>query len=919
MSVNVSNVYKNELCTGCGMCASVCPAGCISVRKDEDKGIMHAFVDESNCNHCGICVKVCPGEKVDFNRDMPDKRLGLLSHPYVGKYYNIYFGCTNDNEIRFNGASGGMVTAFLLHILEKKLVDGVVVSRMSKNEPLVAETFIARSKEEIISAQKSIYCPVPLGLIMKTLQNSPGRYAVVGLPCHIHAIRKMQKLKKELVGKIVFTIGLFCSRTPSYNATRFLLENKGINSDAVSSISYRGNGHPGLMTINLKDGKSINVPHLDYDYWGYMFFNFFIPTRCFLCADKVAALADISVGDNWSALMKYRGGTSTIIVRDSDCLDILRNMERDKLVVLQETGIDVLIHSQDLTNKCNIASRAKLWKLLGGALPDYGTLEYACNCRINKLIVIIPKFIKYFLSRRKYNFKLLKRRARIFWMVEQLGYKISGIMKKILKTPLYVYKYLISPLLFISKKKLEKNSKYKIVMIGGYGCRDIGDEAMPHADIINLRSMFGDRLDVVMLSPDPEYTREFHKERSIKDINELTPFPLNGVISIVKIIMSLYFLWGAFLYKHGISIRLWPNARNVLDEMASCDLLFNVGGGNLNSVIPQELYKKGLTYIAADILNKPIILSGQTAGPYTKLVDRLFSRYCLNKVHMITFRDKKTSHERLLKIGVSGPVMVDAADDAMTIPLIDVYETKQILIRELGANWVKNDKRLKVAMNLKGSLKIFKQAGEKTEVKNEIELMAIIADSIIDKYDAQIVFIPTDYCDGVDDRELHTDVVQKMHNKHAVKTIEGEYNDTTLKSLIGMFDAAIGARYHFCVFAASMLVPYCGIASGVYQRTKLQGLSDLCGLPQCYINEDMETASFDDVWGKIQEFIKDRQIIKQKLKNIVPVLKEKSLIGVKEVEKILKNNKGVIVHHKGNNSYKARSKNVFVSNYTDEK
>ena len=81
----------------------------------------------------------------------------------------------------------------------------------------------------------------------------------------------------------------------------------------------------------------------------------------------------------------------------------------------------------------------------------------------------------------------------------------------------------------------------------------------------------------------------------------------------------------------------------------------------------------------------------------------------------------------------------------------------------------------------------------------------------------------------------------------------------------------------------------------------------------------METASFDDVWGKIQEFIKDRQIIKQKLKNIVPVLKEKSLIGVKEVEKILKNNKGVIAHHKGNNSYKARSKNVFVSNYTDEK
>ncbi len=40
-------------CTGCGVCASICPAGAISVAPT-------AKVDAARCTGCGLCVNHCP-------------------------------------------------------------------------------------------------------------------------------------------------------------------------------------------------------------------------------------------------------------------------------------------------------------------------------------------------------------------------------------------------------------------------------------------------------------------------------------------------------------------------------------------------------------------------------------------------------------------------------------------------------------------------------------------------------------------------------------------------------------------------------------------------------------------------------------------------------------------------------------------
>ncbi len=49
-------IFHEELCTGCGLCADVCPEGVI-VKKERTVGI---------CNYCRVCVTWCPTEALTF-------------------------------------------------------------------------------------------------------------------------------------------------------------------------------------------------------------------------------------------------------------------------------------------------------------------------------------------------------------------------------------------------------------------------------------------------------------------------------------------------------------------------------------------------------------------------------------------------------------------------------------------------------------------------------------------------------------------------------------------------------------------------------------------------------------------------------------------------------------------------------------
>ena len=173
--------------------------------------------------------------------------------------------------------------------------------------PLESEAFIARSREEIVAASKSKYCPVAANYALKDIIHEKGNFAVVGLPCHIHGVRKAEQIYPELKKKIILHLGLMCSHMVSFEGTEFYGSKiKHRIRVSVHGITYRGKGWPGAMTVRSSE-RSVSIPLVGNwrSYWPVFSSFLFTPMRCTMCPDQLAELADISLGDAW--LPEFRG------------------------------------------------------------------------------------------------------------------------------------------------------------------------------------------------------------------------------------------------------------------------------------------------------------------------------------------------------------------------------------------------------------------------------------------------------------------------------------------------------------------------------------------------------------------------------------------------------------------------------------
>ena len=420
MGNNINKTLHNDLCTGCGVCEGACPFDAITTVVE--KGNFRPKIDSSKCKNCGRCIKACPGLGVGLVCLADKYQSETTCHnKMVGRYEKCFTGYSNDFEVRYHSASGGMVSQFLIWLLENKKIDGAVVTRFDQENSLLVKTFIATTREDIIAARSSKYAPVTLNRAVQDIKAASGsRYVIVGLPCHIQGLRKLMEIDKKLRDKVVGLFGIYCSCGRSFYMTEQVFKERGIPKDKITYFQYRDEGCLGKMVVKVPEGDANTIRVINnnsdsvlsnevrsykehYQSYYHPLRSFFIPRRCLFCIDHYAELSDISFGDiHIKPYSDDKIGVNSIIVKNKTWLSLLEECQKAGAIYLDEVPFKTISDSQKMSFKKKGRNGAfvNIGKKLGWVVPQYD-VDYLRQPTMHDWLDYVQNRGQQFLGRHK--------------------------------------------------------------------------------------------------------------------------------------------------------------------------------------------------------------------------------------------------------------------------------------------------------------------------------------------------------------------------------------------------------------------------------------------------------------------------------------------------------------------------------------
>lgn len=292
---------------------------------------------------------------------------------------------------------------------------------------------------------------------------------------------------------------------------------------------------------------------------------------------------------------------------------------------------------------------------------------------------------------------------------------------------------------------------YKIGISGSYGGLNAGDEAILQCILSQLRESIP--VEITVFSRNPEDTLKRHKVERAIDVRKLS-------------------------------------MNEIKPEIERLDL-FVLGGGGILYDADARVYLREATI--AKEMHVPVMLYAVGAGPLNDYSAQKQVREVLNGAEVVTVRERE-ARKILESIGVNREITI-TADPALLLepePLPDGALSRERL----------ENKRKLVGMSVREP----GVAAPDLDEKVYHVLLANVADFMVDRLNADIVFIPLEH-NALDLQHSHA-VISQMLKPQRAWVLKDEYSSGQILSIMGRLDFAVGMRLHFLLFAALQNIPF---------------------------------------------------------------------------------------------------------------
>lgn len=328
----MERVSKNN-CSGCAVCAMVCPQNCITMLPDE-MGFLYPKIDRDRCVQCGLCQDRCPACS---KAARAEATYSVEAYAVVG----------NDEKIREKSSSGGAFYLIARYVLSR---DGVVFGAAFDDTCHSVKHIDVGSLDGLKRLQGSKYVQSEIGesyLLARSYLEQGRLVLFTGTPCQIAGLKTF--LNKEYSN--LYLMDIVCHGVPSpdvWDAYLTHLEKQYGGKTKRVAFRDKTNGWENyLLRVEMDNGAVYSNDRINDLYMRGFLHNCFLRSSCYECMHKGTERgADITLGDFWGIgkicpELQDGKGTSLVIASSPKGKFLLAQISAE--VRIQKVALDDLI------------------------------------------------------------------------------------------------------------------------------------------------------------------------------------------------------------------------------------------------------------------------------------------------------------------------------------------------------------------------------------------------------------------------------------------------------------------------------------------------------------------------------------------------------------------------------------------------